>query len=119
MAMVTGIVYCSLNGSTMRVKDGTAKLDFGGFENTPQFSGGKVAGCAQKAVPGRFTATLIHMADTDVLGYAGVAEGNLVFETDSGKKYQLINCYTSKPPELSAGEGELSLELIGDAVIEG
>lgn len=114
---VTGICSVKVNGKLLRTKEG-AKLKLGGMERTPIMANGRVAGYAEKAVPAELEATLAHAADTDVLEIGGWVDATLIFETDTNKKYLVKNAFTTETLELTAGEGDLSLKMAGEAAEE-
>ena len=116
MAQVTGIVYIHANGSLLRTKEG-ATLMTGGQERTAQV-GHRVYGFAEKIVPSTVTMTLAHTADTDIEELNGLTDATLVFECDTGVSYLIANAFTTKPVELTAGEGDLALEMQGDPALE-
>lgn len=113
---ITGIVYVHLNGSLLRSKEG-ATLMTGGKERTAQV-GHKLFGYSEKIVPAEVSLTIAHTADTSIAELNGYTEGTLVFECDTGVSYLIASAFTTKPVELTAGEGDLTLEMQGDPAIE-
>lgn len=116
MAQITGIVFIKVNGQLLRSKEG-AKLNFGGKERTA-VTGFEVYGYAEKVVPATVECTLAHDSDTNVEELRDIVGATLEFETDTGKTYLVKNAFVTKPPELTGGEGELSLEFSGEPAIE-
>jgi hypothetical protein len=114
MGQVTGVLYFRLNGAPLRVKEGSGKFDPGGFERPSQMAGSGRVGYTQKAVPAKVELTVIHMADTDILSLAGTVDADLEIQTDTGSKWLVPKATLTKPPELSEGEGEVTLSFEGD-----
>lgn len=116
MAQVTGIIFAHVNGKLLRVKEG-AKLNTGGKERTAQ-TGHKVYGYSEKIVPAQFEGTIAHTADTDIDEMNGYVGATVTFECDSGVSYLMANAFTTKPCELTGGDGDLTLEMQGDPALE-
>lgn len=116
MAQVTGIVYLHVNGKLLRSKEG-AKLNTGGVERTAQ-AGHKLYGYSEKFVPAQVEATLAHTADTDIEELNSMVAATVTFECDSGVSYLVANAFTTKPVELTGGDGDLTLEMQGDPAKE-
>lgn len=90
MAKVTGLVYISLDGTKLHSEKGS-ELDVGGASKEPQMSvHGLVGHAVEEIKPAVITATLIHSADIDVTALQAW-EGNALFETDTGQRYQVRN----------------------------
>jgi hypothetical protein len=116
MAQVTGIVKVYVNGSLQRSKEG-AKLILGGKERTAQ-TGHSVYGYSEKVVPAQLEFTLADMADTDLVELSNLVDATAKFETDTGKSYLIANAFTTKPAELTGGEGDVPMEMQGDPAVE-
>jgi hypothetical protein len=116
MAQVTGIVKVKVNGKLLRSKPG-AKLMTGGKERTP-VTGHKLYGYAEKVVAATIECTLAHTADTKVKELNDLVGATAIFETDTGKRFTVGNCFTTGPCELTEGEGDLTLKLAGDPAEE-
>ncbi len=116
MAKVTGIVKVYINGTLQRSKEG-AKLITGGFERTPQV-GHSLYGFASKLIPATVEFTLAHTADTDIIELNDVEDATLRFETDVGKIFLINNASVTKPTELTGGEGDVEVEMMGDPAVE-
>jgi len=112
MGQVTGIVKIYVNGTLQRSKEG-AKLVFGGKERTPQV-GHSVYGFSEKVVASQLEYTLAHLSDDDLIALNDTTEAEVKFETDTGISFLVTNAFTSKPIELTSGEGEVSVEMMGD-----
>jgi len=112
MAQVTGIVKVYVNGTMQRSKEG-AKLMLGGKERTAQ-TGHSVYGYSEKVVPATVEFTLAHTADTDLPALNKLVDATVKFETDTGISYLVNNAFTTKPPELTGGEGDVAMEMQGD-----
>lgn len=116
MPQVTGIVKVYINGKLHRVKEG-AKLILGGKERTAVV-GHSVYGYGEKVVPGSCEFTIAHTADLDLQELADMVGATVRFETDTGLSYLINNAFTTKPPELTGGEGDVAMEMMGDAALE-
>lgn len=112
MAQVTGICFITIDGKLMRSKPG-ASLKLGGKERTAQM-GHKVYGYSEAVVASEVELTLAHMADTDLIELRDKVNATCQFETDTGVTFLLTNCFVSEPPQLTAGEGDVTLKLMGD-----
>ena len=112
MAQVTGIVFVKVNGALLRSKEG-AKLMLGGKERTAQV-GHKLYGYSEKVVPATVEFTLAHVVADDLEGLQDTVDGTVEFETDTGDNYIVANAFSTKPAELTGGEGDVALEFQGD-----
>ncbi len=117
MSQVTGTVVVRKNGRSLRSK-ANATLVLGGVERTEQYADHGLAGYSQKPLASVITATLIHTAQTDLQDIMDTVDATIIFETDTGKRYTMRNGFCTKPPELTGGEGEVSVEFKGQAAIE-
>jgi hypothetical protein len=66
----------------------------------------------EKSVPGVIKATMIHMADTDLIGVRDFKEGIVTFNCDTGVVYTMSNAVCSELGELS--DGEVEVTFMGD-----
>ncbi len=114
---VTGIVYVHANGRLLNSKEG-AKLNLGGKERTPVVANGRVIGYSEKVVPAMVECTLPHTADEDIIALNALVDATVTFGTDTGVTFLVANAFTTKPCELTGGEGDVSLELAGDPAIQ-
>ncbi len=112
MAQVTGIVFVKIDGELQRSKEG-AKLILGGKERTAQ-TGYKVYGFSEKVVPATVEFTLAHVGGDDLEGLQNKVDSTIEFETDTGDTYLVANAFSTKPAELTGGEGDVALEYMGD-----
>lgn len=115
---VTGIVKIKINGSTQLSKEG-AKLTFGGMERSPVMWAGGLAGFVEKPQPATITCTIVHRADTDTDALNDLKNATVEFECDTGVTYVVTEAFRSKLLELAGGEGDLTLEIIGNAAKKG
>ena len=116
MAQVTGIVKVFVNGTLQRSKEG-AKLITGGKERTPQV-GYAVYGFSEKVIPATVEFTLAHTADSEIIALNDLVDATLKFETDIGKTFLITNAFVTKPVELTGGEGDVAVEMMGDPAVE-
>lgn len=112
MAQVTGVIRIKLNGTLVRSKQG-ATLNFGGVNRTVQ-KGHSVYGFSEEVQESVITLTIAHTSDVDEDELIDFTDGVVLFETDTGKTYQVNGAFTSVPPELTGGEGDFALEITGN-----
>jgi hypothetical protein len=108
---LTGIVTIKVDGEIMRSKEG-AKLSLGGKERTAQ-TGNKVYGFTEKLVPSMCEFTLAHAGGDDLIGLQNSVDTTLEFETDTGDTYMIRDAFSTKPAELTGGEGDVAMEFSG------
>ena len=108
MAKVTGLVYISLDGQKLHSEKGS-ELDVGGPSKEAQVSVPGVVGHAVEEIkPAVITGTLIHTADIDVTALQAW-EGNALFETDTGQRYQVRNAAIQGTLTLEAGRVKVTI----------
>jgi hypothetical protein len=115
MAQVTGVVRIKINGTLVRSKAG-ATLNLGGVNRTVQ-KGHSIYGYSSEPQEAVCSFTIAHTADVDEDELRDFTDGVLMFETDTGKTYQVNAAFTSVPPELTGGEGDLTVEITGQPAI--
>lgn len=114
MAQVTGRIFISLAGQRIRSKEG-ASLDIGGVTNEEAISDSGVDGYTSKISAPKVECKINHTVNTKLKDLQSF-QGTLIFETDSGRTYTLIDAWCSKPPKLE--KGEVSLEFSGVECLE-
>lgn len=114
---LTGTVIIRMDGVSLRSKD-KATLMIGGQERTTQYADHGVAGFTEKPVAAKITCTTIHDSTVDLIKIGNATNVSLEFETDSGVAYLVSNAHCCKPPELSGGDGDVSLEFEGNAAVQ-
>lgn len=112
MAQVTGVVRIKLNGTLVRSKQG-ATINVGGVNRTVQ-KGHSIYGFAEEVQESVITLTIAHTADVDFDELIDFVNGVVLFETDTGLTLQVNGAFVSVPPELTGGEGDLALEIMGN-----
>lgn len=108
----TGIITIKVNGKSLEGKPGI-KFVTGGFARTLTKAGGRITGFSEEVEPSTVTVNIAHDADVSIDEVRGWTDVTLVIETDSGAVYQVTGAVLTKPPELSDGDGGLSLEFGG------
>ena len=116
MAQVAGIVKIYLNGQLQRSKEG-AKLITGGKERTMQV-GHSVHGWSEKVVPSTLEFVIPLMADTKIEDLNNLTDATARFETDVGLSYLLTGMSVTKPVEITSGEGDVAVEMMGNPAVE-
>lgn len=106
----------TINGQRLRSKEG-ASLETGGIERDAVVSDSGVDGYMEKHVAPKVECKLSLTADIRLTDLQAFADGTLVFETDTGRVYTLINAWNAKPPKLE--KGEISLEFGAQECLEG
>lgn len=117
MPQVTGVVFVFINGEIQRSKEGS-KLNTGGWERTAHMTGPIFHGHSKKPVPATIEYTGSHMADTDLEALNNLEDATVRFETDTGTVYIVTKAATTKPTELTGGEGEFSVEISGAPAVK-
>lgn len=115
MAQITGRVYISLNGNRIRSKEG-ASLDIGGVKRDPQISDAGVDGFSESVTAPTVDCRINHTADISLVDLHAFRDGNLTFETDTGRAFTISNAWSASPPKLD--KGEVSLQFQGTECIE-
>lgn len=116
MAQITGVVIVKVDGAIQRSKEG-AKIMLGGKERTP-IVGHNVYGFSEKVVAATLEFTLAHTATDDLVDLQNKIDSTLEFETDTGKTYMIANAFSTKPAELTGGEGDVSFAFAGNPAEE-
>ena len=117
MAQVTGTVIVRMDGLSLRSKD-KAKLELGGFERMPVFADNELIGFSKKPVEAKVSATLAHVADSDVAAINNAESVSILFVCDNGVAFLVANAFCTKPPTLTGGEGDLEVEFAGKAAVQ-
>lgn len=112
MAQLTGIAFIKVDGVMLQSKPG-AKLKLGGRKREPKV-GHKVYGYTESTEAAELDVTIYHSAATDVEALRNATAAVVLFETDTGVTYQISNAFLMESPELTDGEGEMSLKMQGD-----
>ena len=116
---VTGIIWASVSGfGELPIKEGTAKLNTGGFERTPIKAGGRLVGFSEKALESKFEGTLVHTTELDLEKLNALHDETLTVETDTGVVFVIGSATTATATELSEGEGDTSFSMFGDAAVK-
>lgn len=112
---LTGRVFIALNGQRQRSLPG-AKLEIGGVKRDAAVSDAGVDGYKEEPVTPRVDFKLNHAAGIS-LQQLHATKGTLIFETDTGQTYTLINAWSAEPPSME--KGEISLVFMGTECLEG
>lgn len=116
MTQIAGKVFLTINGQRLRSKEG-ASLETGGVEREAVVSDSGVDGFTEKITAPKVEAKISLTADIKLADLQAFKDGTLVFETDTGRVYTLINAWNAKPPKLE--KGEVSLEFGAVECLEG
>lgn len=112
MSQLTGIAFIKIDGELTQSKPG-AKIKLGGYKRTPAV-GHKVYGFHEAVEPAEVELSVVHSAATPVEDWRDKTAAVIIFETDTGVTYQVSNAFIMDTPELTDGEGELTLKFAGD-----
>lgn len=112
MAQLTGIAFIKIDGELTQSLPG-AKIKLGGFKRTPK-TGHRLYGFHEAVDPAEVELTVAHSSATPVEDWRNKTEAVILFETDTGITYQVSNAFITDTPELTDGEGELSLKFAGE-----
>jgi hypothetical protein len=116
MTQVAGKVFVTINGQRLRSKEG-ASLETGGKEREPVVSDSGVDGFIEKEVAPKVDCKISLTADIKLKDLQAFKNGTLVFETDTGRVFTLIDAWNAKPPKLE--KGEVTLEFGAVECLEG
>lgn len=110
---VSGTVVLRITSlGSLRSKDG-AKLKLGGKQRTPVIADGQLIGYAEKTVPAEIEATLVLTANTPLDALNNITDDVALFETDAGVVYTVRGVFSTEPPEITGGEGEVAVKYAG------
>lgn len=109
---ITGVIVLKINGRDVLAED--VQLMVGGQERTARYASGAHQGPSSKPVAARVTATLLHREDLDIVGLSQAIDNTIEIITDTGVTFLVNNAYLTNPAELSSGEGQASVEFMGD-----
>lgn len=109
---ITGAATIRVDGEELLTEVG-ATLNVGGFEREAQMGANGVQGFRQTPVAPTVQCTVRHTANTDIVKLAGITNGTLLFEADTGQSWMLRGAFVTEPPELDAGEGSFELNFSG------
>ncbi len=112
MAQITGRVFVSVGGKRLRSKEG-AKINLGGVEREAVTGDDGVHGYQEKVVAPSIDCTISHTADTSLKELQNITDTSVMFETDTGKVFNLRNAWCAKALELSKGEVGLTFQGVG------
>jgi len=108
MPQATGRVTIKVDGEVLRSREG-ASLQTGGIVRTPLTTDQGKVYYTETTQPSEITATLIHTADTDVVGFRSKRDVTVSFETDTGAGWAVANAFVTEVGEISGGEFTVSL----------
>lgn len=117
MAQVSGTIVVKMNGRSLR-SDAKSTMSLGGKERDAKYADHDLLGFCEKPIAASLKGTLYHTAESDLQGLADARNVTITFETDTGRVYTIRNAFSTKPPELTGGDGEISIEFMGHAAIE-
>ncbi len=106
-----------MNGLSLR-SDAKASMSLGGFERKDRYADHTLLGYSQTPIAAEIKCNLLHTVQTDLQSIMDATDVTIMFETDTGRRYTMRNAFCTKPPELTGGEGECSVEFKGHAAIE-
>lgn len=117
MEKVSGTCIVRIDGRSIRSKAG-AKLSLGGFERTAVYADGALIGFSEKPIASQITATLAHTSSTDLAALNETVDASGIFETDTGVRFSIRGLTLTKPPEITGGEGDATVEFMGQPAVQ-
>lgn len=106
-----------MDGLSLRSKE-KAKIEIGGKERTAVYTDHGFAGFVEKPICAKVTLTAAHTAESDLITIRNAKNVSIEFETDTGVAFLVANAFCVKPPELTAGEGDVDLEFMGKEAVQ-
>ena len=110
---VMGRAFITVDAQRLASVPGTAKLDTGGVERTPQVSDAGTVYYTEKPKQAELECDILITADTDILALNKTTDAVVLFEADSGQRYMVRDCAVSAPLNPQAGDGKASLKIFG------
>lgn len=93
-------------------------IHFGGLKRSPVMGDNGLLGFTENhESPPSIKVTIAHAAATDEKAIQDFAGENLTLSLNSGKKYTLMDAWTSDPLELSIKDGQLDVLFVGTELI--
>lgn len=117
MSQVTGRCFLYVDGALLRSKSGAKLTGIGAVERTAVI-GNQVWGYAEKAIAPTVEATLADTADLSLVAISQITDATITFETDTGKTYIVRHAWCETAPDLTEGEGDVSVKFAGVSVEE-
>ncbi len=108
MAKKTGRVTIKLDGTPLRSKPG-ASLQVGGVQREADADDQGQVYYRETIVPAEIVATMVHVADTDLLALRDFTEGVAEYICDTGRTYVVRGAFTTELGTLENGEVQISL----------
>lgn len=106
MGQATGRVTIKLDTATLRSKNG-ATIQVGGIQREFDVTDQSEAFFREKVVVASIRATIVHMADTDLLKLRTWKNGTAFFRTDTGRTYTIAHAAVASIGDLANGECEV------------
>lgn len=114
MAKVTGRVSIKKDGQQLLNRSGWT-FNPGGVRRNTQVGDSGVHGHSEETVAPSVSGNVSHTKALDLVELGKDEDVTILFETDTGQSYVLRNAWLVDPPELTAGDGEVSLTYEGMA----
>ena len=108
MGQATGRVTIKLNGDVIRSRSG-ASLQIGGVTREALTTDQGTIFYREDTAPAVVTATVVHLADTDIQSLRLLRDFNCTYETDTGASWSINNAFVTDVGELSNGEFQLTI----------
>jgi hypothetical protein len=103
MVQATGRVQIKTDGRLLRSRAG-ASLQTGGTIRAPLTTDSADVYFTEDTQPSSVTATLVHVAEDDIVSLRSLRDFTLTFETDTGAGWSIANAFVTEVGELSNGE---------------
>lgn len=100
------------NGLTLDTMPG-AKINVGGVARDP-VAGDYTIGYAEKNTPSTVECEVNVSKETPLDAIRNMVGATVNFQTDVGLNFIVRNAFVTEPPELTGGEGKMSVKLAGE-----
>ncbi|WP_018169089.1 phage tail tube protein [Thioalkalivibrio sp. ALMg9] len=115
MTQITGKATVKVDGDEL-LADANATLNPGGNNREAVLGPRGVQGFREESVAPELEVTVRHTENTDLIALARITNATVTFETDTGDAYLLRRAFTTEPPPLSSGEGNVTMRMSAYAV---
>ncbi|AEI76551.1 hypothetical protein CNE_1c11960 [Cupriavidus necator N-1] len=110
---VMGRAFITVAGQRLASVPGSAKLNTGGVERTPQVSDAGTVFYTEKPVQSEIECDILITADTDIIALNSTTDAVVLFQADSGQSYMVRNGAMASPLNPQAGDGKASVKMFG------
>jgi hypothetical protein len=109
MAQRTGKAYIYVNGVLQETMKGSKLEGLGGITRDV-VKGSQIYGYAEEAVEVTLSCSFAHGPGISAEAINAITDAVILYETDSGVLFTLLDCFNSKPPSLDVDGHKLDCE---------